>query len=513
MDVEYLKEPKIEFADEFLCEDPKTGISVAGFYSLTDNTHRSEIHYATIGTKQNIQDLSDWLEKLKHRISATEKVNEMPDSSEISEEGEVINLFDREDYPLNEEFISKEVSKKLNPDFPGFNKDSVFKSEFLNSESNNISIKDNHLKNVLESDDPKIDKQQSIIDLFEDAYEKLLKNYITKPDVCFLIIPDFVYKKFSSVQIGNTYLNFRRKLKATLMQCSNDVPVQLILEGTVREKKSGLQDLSMVAWNFVVAQYYKTANCIPWSLTNIDRDTCYIGISFHKVIDSDSSTLRSSVAQAFNRDGKGLVFTGKQFSWDKNKTQVNAPHLKYNYAKELIRKVLKNYIEINKHTPSRVVLHKTTDFWDSFDNPDYAEIEGFTDGIKDVLPNEVTIDFVAIKSSNIRLLNENDNYPVIRGTLLNLTDHEGVLYTNGFIPFQETYPGHHIPAPLLLKKQGETTLRNISKEIMALTKLNFNNCNYYNSLPITISFAKKVGEIIQYLPEDFEPPFKYFYYM
>jgi len=305
MDVEYLKEPKIEFADEFLCEDPKTGISVAGFYSLTDNTHRSEIHYATIGTKQNIQDLSDWLEKLKHRISATEKVNEMPDSSEISEEGEVINLFDREDYPSNEEFISKEVSKKLNPDFPGFNKDSAFKSEFLNSESNNISIKDNHLKNVLESDDPKIDKQQSIIDLFEDAYEKLLKNYITKPDICFLIIPDSVYKKFSSVQIGNTYLNFRRKLKATLMQCSNDVPVQLILEGTVREKKSGLQDLSMVAWNFVVAQYYKTANCIPWLLTNIDRDTCYIGISFHKVIDSDSSTLKSSVAQAFNRDCRG----------------------------------------------------------------------------------------------------------------------------------------------------------------------------------------------------------------
>lgn len=73
--------------------------------------------------------------------------------------------------------------------------------------------------------------------------------------------------------------------------------------------------------------------------------------------------------------------------------------------------------------------------------------------------------------------------------------------------------GKIIKVQIKSSKYGEFTLREIANEILALTKLNFNNCNYYNSLPITISFAKKVGEIIQYLPESFNPPFKYFYYM
>ncbi len=31
--------------------------------------------------------------------------------------------------------------------------------------------------------------------------------------------------------------------------------------------------------------------------------------------------------------------------------------------------------------------------------------------------------------------------------------------------------------------------------------MNFNNCSYFDSLPITVRFSKKVGEILQYLPD------------
>lgn len=60
---------------------------------------------------------------------------------------------------------------------------------------------------------------------------------------------------------------------------------------------------------------------------------------------------------------------------------------------------------------------------------------------------------------------------------------------------------------------GESTLRQVCEEILALSKLNFNNCNYYSSLPITLTFSQKVGEVIQYIPEDIEPPNRYYYYM
>lgn len=53
MKIELLDEPLIEFAEDFLCDDPKKGIMTTGFYSISNNTHRSEIHYSIIGTKKD----------------------------------------------------------------------------------------------------------------------------------------------------------------------------------------------------------------------------------------------------------------------------------------------------------------------------------------------------------------------------------------------------------------------------------------------------------------------------
>jgi hypothetical protein len=270
----------------------------------------------------------------------------------------------------------------------------------------------------------------------------------------------------------------------------------------------------MQAWNFCVANYYKNTGT-PWTLSLKDKNSCFIGISFHKVLSSDSNVMRSSVAQAFNYEGKGIIFVGDQFEWDSKKTNTPAPHLNYEYAKNLIANVIQEYKLYNKNlAPTRIVIHKTTDFWDSKINSDYAEVEGLKDGIRSVLGNDVEIDLVAIKSANIKLLRKQGNYPVIRGTLLHVDEATGVLYTTGYIPYYETFPSSHIPHPLEINiYEAESTLKKISGEILALTKMNFNNCNYYNSLPITIQFAQKVGEIIQYMEEGTTPPNKYFFYM
>ncbi len=122
-------------------------------------------------------------------------------------------------------------------------------------------------------------------------------------------------------------------------------------------------------------------------------------------------------------------------------------------------------------------------------------------------------DFVTIRTTKIKLFRVNGDYPVIRGTLMKLEDTSGVLYTTGYIPYYDTYPGVHIPLGLQIDCIRESSLRNICKDILALTKINFNNCNYYDSLPITLRFAQKVGEIIQYLSEGVEPPNEYYFYM
>jgi len=520
MKIELLKEPLLEFGDDFLCDDPKTGIKVGGFYSLTNKTHRTELHYAIIGTNNGIESTHEWLKKFEEEVEASAEEIIVIDDIEITNgevvEEERLELFKNERTSEIEEKITYAQNKRLNPNFPGFNKDSVFKCELVNDDSNNKIILEAKIKNILEDKEIKsFDKAIRIADLYINAYRELIEDSISKPNVCFIIIPEKVYDKLSSIQyVNNHYFNLRRYLKAQLISIPNAIPVQIILEETILGKKKSMQDLTMQAWNFIVANYYKTS-ATPWTLTLKDKNTCFIGISFHKVLDSDANHMRSSIAQAFDYEGKGVIFIGKQFEWDSKLTNAPAPHLTHEYAQNLIKKVLLEYKKFHKNQmPSRVVIHKTTDFWNVGINQDYAEVEGFKDGIRELLGDNVEIDLVTLKTSNIKLLRTAGIYPPIRGTLLHLNKQNGILYTTGYIPYYETFPGVHFPKAIEVEIfEGESTLKKVCDEIMALTKMNFNNCSYYDSLPITIRFAQKVGEIMQYLDEGVTPPNKYYFYM
>lgn len=532
MKIELLKEPTLEFGNDFICDDPKIGISLGGFFSLTNNSHKSEIHYSVIGTQANIEDAIGWLKEFDNYIEATGEEDERIDESAI-EDGEVIDYSDEgelfhTDYSFlntveerkerleKPNVVDNKINKKRNPDFPGFNGDSIAKCTFLNDESNNKEVQLSKIREILkETSTNSFDKAVRICDLYIGAYDYILSRSITKPTVCFLVIPSDVFKKLSSIRMfGHSWFNLRRYLKAQLIVKQNAIPVQIILEDTIAQKRKSLQDFSMQAWNFSTANYYKSG-CIPWTLTLKDKHTCFIGISFHKVLNAEKNTVRSSVAQAFNYEGKGLIFVGKHFEWDEDKMETPAPHLTYEYANNLISQVISEYKSFNKNLPPRrVVIHKTTSYWDSAINKDYAEVEGLKNGIREILGGEVQIDLVAIKSTDIKLLRENGQYPVMRGTLLHVDDATGILYTTGYIPYFETFPSMAIPRPLEISVyEQESSLKKICEEILALTKLNFNNCNYYDSLPITIRFAQKVGEITQYMDEGVTPPDRYYYYM
>ena len=129
------------------------------------------------------------------------------------------------------------------------------------------------------------------------------------------------------------------------------------------------------------------------------------------------------------------MFTWKNFLWEEEVNKTKPPHLEYGYAKDLIQYVLNEYKIINKHSPSRVVIHKTTDFWDKKENPKYNELDGFRDGIIENLGNDVKMDFVSIKSSPVKILRNFGIYPVPRGTCMKINDNECILYTTGYIPY------------------------------------------------------------------------------
>ena len=102
-------------------------------------------------------------------------------------------------------------------------------------------------------------------------------------------------------------------------------------------------------------------------------------------------------------------------------------------------------------------------------------------------------------SGDVKLFRDGD-YPVLRGTAMILDEKNAYLWTNGFLPRLDTYIGPETPNPLfitILRSTGEVpSLDTVLADIMGLTKINYNACNYNDGLPVTIKFADKVGDIL-----------------
>src|SRR5206468_402440 len=132
---------------------------------------------------------------------------------------------------------------------------------------------------------------------------------------------------------------------------------------------------------------------------------------------------------------------------------------------------------IMKQTPRRVVVHKTSQFW-----PD--EREGFRAGLRGRVAH---YDLLALqRQSTIRLITPS-LYPPLRGTRFSVGNLD-FLYTNGFIAELNEFHGMHVPSPLRISDQvGQDTSRDmLLKEILILTKLNWNSARLGGTLPITI---------------------------
>lgn len=111
----------------------------------------------------------------------------------------------------------------------------------------------------------------------------------------------------------------------------------------------------------------------------------------------------------------------------------------------------------------------------------------------------------------MRLLREGQ-YPPLRGTCYSVGSTH-FLYTTGFVPALSSYPHDHVPSPLEVTDHiGDSSTEQLLREILALTKMNWNSAGFGGLLPITLKFSRLVGDIMREIPEDQEPlpQFKYY---
>jgi hypothetical protein len=484
MNLRYIQEPSLQFGEgQHLC--PKSGIFEYSPYDISQ-VRPDKITIGVVGKSESIDIVLEWLKGCKSHIEGKQGKNGAAPHP---------NLF------LN---------------FCGFNKEIGFKSEIVYDEGYIRKINNSEFSEIIESNIDLESRIKLIADLYLSEIKFLTKN--KRPDVILCVLSDnFITlvqenkveseedketKESLEKDIDNEIIvekehNFRRYLKAKAMQYN--VPIQM-LRDKIANPSSGMQDPATIAWNFFTAIYYK-ASGTPWALIrkDVSDSTCYAGISFYK--SRDNRTTQTSIAQIFNEVGKGVILRGEEIKINKFD---RTPHMNEEQAFNLLSTSLKEYFDAVKVYPRRLVLHKTSNF-----SPD--EIYGFKQAAKQV--NIYQIDLVTIMPSKLRLYREGQ-YAPLRGTHLTLSDKRHLLYTRGSVPYFETYTGMYIPSPIEVRLfEHDESPNIICDEILALTKMNWNNTQFDRKFPITLECARNVGEILKYLEPEDTMQLKYSFYM
>ena len=315
-----------------------------------------------------------------------------------------------------------------------------------------------------------------------------------------------------SLEKFNLSPDFRRQLKARMMQF--ELPVQIVQESTlriseeVRLGKPGPNPLSDRLWNFGTGVFYKLGRK-PWRLDSARDGVCYIGLAYKRASGGQTACC---AAQMFLDSGDGLVFVGEFGPWySKERGEF---HLTKASARELLTGALETYAAQGGQRLKEVFLHARS----GLNEEEFA-------GFREACPDYVNLVGIRVRKDRAgpRLFRHDTHpnvsrrgmYPVLRGVFWQRTKRHGLLFTTGFKERIAAYDGWEVPVPLSVTLQhGEADLIVIARDILALTKANYNACQLGESEPITVKYSDRVGEILlsnRELPrEKWQHNFKYY---
>ena len=470
MNLTILEEPELEFGAANRHVDIRFGIRDYGPFDLQLSRAPKEVRVGLIGTSETVEGTTRWLERCSQGVA--QKQTKQP------------NLF---------------------PAFPPVSSTSSFCCAFVADTSMTRTLTNASLETVSNAVTVP-DRVEKAAELFIKEVEFLAEN--SHPNVIMCALPLELLEMLFEEKKSPGRKDLHHLLKARTMQWR--IPIQLILPSTYDESKARklkrtgiprpLQDEATRAWNIFSALYYK-AGGTPWRLVrdSSQLSACFVGISFFESL--DRSRLTTSMAQVFNELGEGVVVRGGGASLSKDDRQ---PHLSGDDCQALITDALAKYRDVHRTLPARVVIHKSSPF-----SPE--EEAGARKAIKEA---RIEIyDFVHVTDSEIRLYRDGV-YPPLRGTFLQTSGRAGVLYTRGSVPFFETYPGMYVPKPVSIKiAAGDQTPLAHAKEILALTKMNWNSTQFDGAMPLTLTAAHSVGNVLKHCLDNQRIEPRYSFYM
>lgn len=486
----YISEPKLKFAYGQSTEDCRDGLTLFGPYTST----RGSIRVGVVGTDGQIALYSSFVSQ------------------------------------MNKPIFTKSFGR---PFYPGFK--SVFGIEWPVEPSLKLLVKQSDIDEKLSIPNVR-ERTYQLVSIYLDAIKRCLEDEESAIDIWYVLVPNTVLslcrpksssgkttfdkKRIQEFRLGQMSMfpeedekleeymtmyesdsDFHDQLKARVLASRITSPIQVVLDSTLRfeSKQSGEEykdDMKAhLAWTHASALYYKLGN-LPWKLDSVREGVCYVGLVFKRLQEtSRRKGYACSAAQMFLDSGDGVVFRGNIGPWmGKNEKTF---HLDRESACSLLSIAVKSYKEKNGFYPRELFIHGKASFTDD-------EWNGFLDAISE--SKETNLVGVTIKENDgFKILknveDSKSQYGVLRGLSLIVDDKSGYLWTKGFIPKTETSNHLEVAVPLYIEvNRGKAPIDVVMKDVLALTKLNYNACIYGDGIPVTLRFSDKIGDILTAIP-------------
>lgn len=303
----------------------------------------------------------------------------------------------------------------------------------------------------------------------------------------------FLFEEMETLRGAYEYeINFHNQLKARLLK--GRIVTQIIRGSTIAYREIWTDQAridaerkfdSAKAWNIATTLYYKLGG-LPWKLGAIRPKVCYLGLVYKKLHQAESNCQACCAAQMFLDSGDGVVFKGNIGPW--YNPQTKEYHLYRDDARALLEKSLQTFRErflVNSY-PDEIFIHART----LFNDDEWAGFRAATDG-------KSLITGVRIRPDSTFKLYRDFTYSIPRGAVLKKSNASAYLWTKGFIPRLQTQLGLETPNPLMIDIcRGEADISIVCRDILALTKLNYNSCVFADGWPVTLRFADRIGEVL-----------------
>lgn len=508
--VDHFDEPELDFKYDQRSHHPKDGLFLYGPYDAPRKVR--EVRIGVIGTKEGISHFRFWSDRLLSGI------------------------------PVPPPGPTEKKDRLHLADFAGL--EETFGITFDPQRCRALTVEFDAIERATRMENMH-EAVNAVARIYTDRMDKFRRNEEGAIDVWIFVVPEIVYERCrpESRRTGLTLVrgkapkrqrtrsfqgslllddsfdpkienffddipDFRRHIKARLLSIA---PSQILRESTLEPTaflnsagypKRTTQDAATVAWNLATGLYYKTQERPPWRLSNVRDGVCYIGMVY-KNLPNNRDNHVCCAAQMFLTEGDGVVFRGANGPW---KTGDYEYHLSASAAEELLGTVIEAYRDMHSEPPKELFIHGQASFNDE-------EWQAFCRAA----PKGTNVVGVRIKSTggDAKLFRAGD-YPVIRGTALQLNDRNAYLWTSGYVPQLDTYIGPETPNPLMVtilrSKNRRPKMQTVLADIMGLTKINYNSCNFNDGLPVTVRFARMVGDILVMgsAREGGPQPFKYY---